>query len=146
ILREYDIRGTVGKTLGVADAYAIGRAFGTVVLREGKGPKAVCVGYDGRLSSPELEAALVRGLTESGVEAWRVGRGPTPLLYFSVFHLRAGGGIMVTGSHNPKDENGFKFMYGTRSFYGENIVRLGKIAAAGDYATGEAPAKSTPAF
>ena len=141
VLREYDIRGTVGQTLSTADARAIGRAFGTLVQREGKGPKAVCVGYDGRLSSPSLEAALVQGLTEAGIEVWRVGRGPTPLLYFAVFHLKAGGGIMVTGSHNPKDQNGFKFMFGTHSFFGDDIARLGKLATAGDYVSGTGKAK-----
>ena len=73
VLREYDIRATVGQTLSALDAHAIGRAFGTLVVREGKGPKVVCVGYDGRLSSPELEAGLVRGLTESGVDVVRIG-------------------------------------------------------------------------
>ncbi len=141
VLREYDIRGTVGQTLSALDAHAIGRAFGTLVVREGKGPKVVCVGYDGRLSSPELEAGLVRGLTESGVDVVRIGLGPTPMLYFSVFHLKAGGGIMVTGSHNPKDQNGFKFMFGTHSFFGEDITRLGKLASAGDYVSGAGTAK-----
>ena len=105
ILREYDIRGIVGKTLSAEDARAIGRGFGSLVCRAGG--KAVCVGYDGRLSSPELEKALVDGLTQAGVDVWRVGRGPTPMLYFATRVYDADGGIMVTGSHNPPDHNGF---------------------------------------
>src|SRR4029079_12078352 len=79
-LREYDIRGTVGRTLSDADAFAVGRCFGSIVARRGAG--TVAVGYDGRLSSPQLEAALAKGLSASGVEAVRIGRGPTPMLYY----------------------------------------------------------------
>ena len=87
ILREYDIRGVVGQTLSVADARALGRGFGTSLRRAG-GAKA-CVGYDGRLSSPELEAALVEGLSACGPTVLRVGRGPTPMLYFAAVTLEA---------------------------------------------------------
>ncbi len=80
-MREYDIRGIVGKTLGAADAYAIGRSFGTLVRRGGGA--GVAVGRDGRESSPVLEGALVRGLTESGVDVVRIGLGPTPMLYYA---------------------------------------------------------------
>jgi len=108
VLREYDIRGIVGQTLSAADADAVGRAFATLVREAGGG--TVCIGYDGRLSSPELEAAAVEGLRSAGVEVWRVGRGPTPMLYYAAVTLKAGGGIMITGSHNPPDYNGFKMM------------------------------------
>ena len=137
ILREYDVRGTYGRTLSEADARALGRSFGTVLRREGGGTRRVCVGYDGRVSSPALEAALVEGLISTGLEVLRVGRGPTPLLYYSVFHTNAGGGIMVTGSHNPPDQNGFKLMLGRKAFHGANIARLGLIAAASDFETGK---------
>jgi phosphomannomutase len=80
-LREYDIRGIVGETLGPDDAHAIGRGFGTRVRRHGG--TRVAVGYDGRVSSVELEAALVRGLTETGIDVVRVGLGPTPMLYYA---------------------------------------------------------------
>lgn len=132
ILREYDIRGVVGKSLTTQDAEAIGRSFGIVVAREtaNAGRPRVCVGYDGRLSSPDIEKALVAGLTAAGVDALRVGLGPTPMLYFAVHELKADGGIMVTGSHNPPDYNGFKFMLGTKPFFGEQIQELGSIAAA----------------
>ena len=104
-LREYDIRGIVGKTLHGTDAFAIGRVFGSIVAANGG--RTVAVGYDGRLSSPELEPELVRGLVESGMEVVRIGRGPTPMLYFAATTLPTDGGIMVTGSHNPPDYNGF---------------------------------------
>ena len=101
ILREYDIRGVIDDTLSADDAYAIGRAFGTVIVRNGG--QAVCVGYDGRLSSPEMEQAVVDGLNDCGIDAIRVGLGPTPMLYFAVNILDAAGGIMVSGSHNPPE-------------------------------------------
>ena len=129
-LREYDIRGVVGRTLHAADAFAIGRSFGTVVSRAGG--HTVAVGYDGRLSSPELAAALVEGLKASGMEVLRVGRGPTPMLYFAATTLKTDGAVMVTGSHNPPDYNGFKMMLGRRAFFGADIQDLGRIAAAGD--------------
>src|SRR5207248_3102803 len=93
ILREYDIRGVVGKTLFAADAHALGRAFATTVAQAGG--KKVAVGYDGRLTSPELEVALVDGLAEGGVDVVRTGRGPTPMLYFAAATLGVDGGIMV---------------------------------------------------
>lgn len=136
ILREYDIRGVIGETLSAADAETLGRAFGTVV--RGRGGAKVALGYDGRVSSPELEEAVAKGLRASGVTPLRIGRGPTPLLYFSVYELDADGGIMVTGSHNPPDHNGFKLMLGKASFFGKQIQELGRLAEAGDFAEGEA--------
>ena len=128
LLREYDIRGIVGRTLGPDDATAIGRSFGTLIRRQGG--RRVAVGYDGRLSSPELAAALVAGLNAAGVDALRIGLGPTPMLYYAVHRLEADGGVMVTGSHNPPDYNGFKFMAGHKAFFGEDIQQLGRLAAA----------------
>jgi phosphomannomutase len=127
ILREYDIRGTVGRNLGQRDAWALGRAFGAVLAEAGAA--TCCVARDGRESSPMLEGALANGLRESGIEVWRLGLGPTPMLYFATVTLAAGGGIMVTGSHNPPDMNGFKLMLGKRSFFGADIARIGEIAA-----------------
>ncbi len=129
-LREYDIRGIVGQTLTEADAFAIGRCFGTIVARNGG--KTVAVGYDGRLSSPAMEAALVRGLRASGMEAVRIGRGPTPMLYYTASTIGADGGIMVTGSHNPPNYNGFKMMLGRKPFFGTQIRDIGRMAAEGD--------------
>jgi phosphomannomutase len=129
-LREYDIRGVVGKTLSGADAFAIGRCFGSIVAREGG--KKVVVGYDGRLSSPELETQLVAGLVACGLEVARIGCGPTPMLYFASYELKADGAVMVTGSHNPPDYNGFKMMLGKKPFFGPQIQQIGRMAAAGD--------------
>ena len=144
ILREYDIRGVVGKTLGREDAVALGRAFGTVVRRAGGG--RVCVGYDGRLSSPELEAALAEGLMACGLSVLRVGLGPTPMLYYAAVTLEADGAVMVTGSHNPPAHNGFKLMLGKASFFGAQIQELGAIAAAGDFETGAGTVEDHPVF
>jgi phosphomannomutase len=130
ILREYDIRGIVGQSLFTADAHAIGRAFAATltVTDAASARKRVAVGYDGRLSSPELEAALVDGLAEGGADVVRIGRGPTPMLYFAAATLAVDGGIMVTGSHNPPDHNGFKLVLGGKAFFGEAIQKLGQTA------------------
>src|SRR5262245_1927141 len=131
ILREYDIRGVVGETLHARDAHAVGLAFGTAV--RGGGGRTVSVGYDGRLSSPELEAALVEGLRACGLTVWRIGLGPTPMLYFATTTIPADAGIMVTGSHNPPDQNGFKMMLRGAAFYGEAIQNLARVASAGAF-------------
>jgi len=130
VLREYDIRGIVGSTLYAADAFAIGRAFGSIVARAGG--TRVAVGYDGRLTSPRLEQALVDGLRASGMEVLRIGRGPTPMLYYTATTLQTDGAVMVTGSHNPPDYNGFKMMLGRKPFFGEQILQIGKLAETGD--------------
>lgn len=144
ILREYDVRGIVGQTLSEADARALGRAFGSIIQRGG-GERA-CVGYDGRLSSPALEAAVVEGLAACGLKVLRVGLGPSPMLYFAVHTLGADGGIMVTGSHNPPNHNGFKMMRGTASFFGGDIQRLGEIAASADFERGDGSVQDHPVF
>ncbi len=134
-LREYDVRGVVGRTLHPADAFAIGRVFGSIVSAQPSGNgggHTVAVGYDGRLSSPDLEAELVRGLVASGIEVLRVGRGPTPMLYYAAATLGTDGGVMVTGSHNPPDYNGFKMVLANKPFFGRQITDLGARAAAGD--------------
>lgn len=144
ILREYDVRGVVGKTLSTADAEALGRAFGTRVARDGG--RRVSVGRDGRLSSPDMEAAVVAGLRAAGIDVLRVGGCPTPALYFSVYELKTDGGIMITGSHNPPDYNGFKMMIGTRPFFGADIQTLGPIAANGDYTEGAGTVEDVDLF
>ncbi|MBA3896421.1 MAG: phosphomannomutase/phosphoglucomutase [Sphingomonadaceae bacterium] len=133
-LREYDIRGIVGETLGEADAYAIGRGFGTRVRRNG-GTRAA-VGYDGRMSSPALEAALVRGLRESDVDVVRVGLGPTPMLYYAEATLEVDGGVQITGSHNPAEYNGFKMVLAHAPFFGADIQNLAALAESGDWEEG----------
>lgn len=137
ILREYDIRGVVGETLSADDAYYIGRAFATRALQAAQANQRICVGRDGRLSSPELEEALVDGLRDAGAEALRIGLGPTPMLYYAVYTLKAAGGVMVTGSHNPPSHNGFKFMLGAKPFYGEDIQKLGVMASQGQFLSGQ---------
>lgn len=134
-LREYDIRGIIGETLGEADAYAIGRGFATLLGRAGG--RKVAVGYDGRVSSPMLEAALMKGITESGLDAVSIGLGPTPMLYYAEAVLDdVDGGIQITGSHNPANYNGFKMVFQGRPFFGADIQKLGTMAAAGDWAEG----------
>ncbi len=135
ILREYDIRGVVGETLNPADVRAVGRAFGTLVVREGG--QRVCVGYDGRVSSPMLEAALVDGLIACGLQVERIGLGPTPMLYYATRERGADAGLMITGSHNPPNYNGIKMMLGKGPFYGQSILDLGTRAAAADYVNGQ---------
>jgi phosphomannomutase len=130
VLREYDIRGMIGETLAPEDAFAIGRCFGSILAREG-GRRAV-VGYDGRLSSPDLEPQLVAGLRACGLEVVRIGLVATPMLYFAAYALEADGAVMVTGSHNPPNYNGFKMMKGKKPFFGKDIQDIGRMAAAGD--------------
>jgi phosphomannomutase len=144
ILREYDIRGIVGETLSTDDAVAIGQAFGSLIVESGGA--RVCVGYDGRQSSPDMEAALVKGLTSTGVNVDRIGRGPTPMLYFATVEGGADGGIMVTGSHNPPTHNGFKMMHGRKPFYGQDIKNLDRRALEGQFKSGQGAAKDAPAF
>lgn len=132
ILREYDIRGIVGRTLTMSDALAVGRTLGTIVAA-GSGRVAV-VGFDGRMSSPGLEEELCRGLGSCGLYVLRIGMVPTPCLYFAAKALNAALGIMVTGSHNPAEYNGFKIMVRGMPFYGEDIQRLKDLAARGVWA------------
>ena len=136
ILCAYDIRGIVGETIFAATARAVGGAFATVVAGR-RGRARICVGYDGRVSSSDLEGAMVEGLRASGAEVTRIGRGPTPMLYFAVKTLDADGGIMVTGSHNPPDHNGFKMTLAGAPFYGDDIRALGTIVAEGALGRGE---------
>ena len=135
VLREYDIRGIIGETLSPDDARAIGRTFGSM-LREAGGSR-VAVGYDGRVSSPILEHALVEGLTAAGCDAVRVGMGPTPMLYYAeASDDEIDGGIQITGSHNPANYNGFKMVFQGRPFFGADIQELGRRSAAGEWADG----------
>jgi phosphomannomutase len=136
VLREYDIRGIIGETLGADDARAIGRGFGTLLARAGG--KKVAVGYDGRVSSTMLEEALVEALMATGLDVVRVGMGPTPMLYYAEASMPdVDGGIQITGSHNPANYNGFKMVFQGRPFFGADILKLGQMAAAGDWLEGQ---------
>ena len=134
ILREYDVRGIVGDTLTEADAYALGRGYASLARDEGA--SRIAVGRDGRSHSLDLETALIRGLTDGGLDVVRVGMGPSPMLYFATYHLGVDGGIQVTGSHNPSDYNGFKMLLKGGSVFGEAIQALGRRCAAGEWSEG----------
>ena len=135
ILREYDVRGVVGKTLSTYDALALGRSFGTVVKRRGGG--TIAVGYDGRISSPDMAAQVIEGILSTGVDVVSIGLGPTPMLYYAVKELHTSAGVMITGSHNPSEYNGFKMLHDSGPVYGEAILELGQISKAGDHEKGE---------
>src|SRR5438067_9659835 len=134
ILREYDIRGIVGDTLTETDAYALGRTYAAFARDEGA--RRLAVGRDGRLHSGMLEAALVRGLTEGGIDVMQIGMGPSPMLYFATHYLDVDGGMQVTGSHNPADYNGFKLLLKGRSVFGQEIQALGRRSASGHWSEG----------
>lgn len=134
VLREYDIRGIVGKTLSVADAYATGRAFGSMLVATGG--TVACLGYDGRVSSVALSQAMSKGLQECGLKVINVGLGPTPMLYYAVKLLKAAGGVMITGSHNPAEYNGFKMTTYSGPVFGDKILEIGKMAASEAYVHG----------
>lgn len=126
IFREYDIRGTFNKTFFASDAYEIGLRFATILQEKNKNP-LVCVGRDGRLSSPDLTTALIQGLREAGADILDIGLGPTPMLYYSTKITPAVAGIMVTGSHNPSNDNGLKLTLKELPFFGEQIQNLKKV-------------------
>ncbi len=133
IFKAYDVRGIVPSTLTEEVAEALGRAFGTAARKEGE--TTVAVGRDGRLSGPSLSAALVRGLTSTGVDVIDVGMCTTPMLYFAASTL-CSSGIQVTGSHNPKDYNGFKMVLAGRAIYGDEIQALRKTIESEGWDTG----------
>jgi phosphomannomutase/phosphoglucomutase len=135
IFKAYDIRGIVGKTLDAGIARQIGMAFGAAV--RAKGESSVVVGRDGRLSGPELCAALAEGLQAAGVDVIDIGMVATPLVYFATHALEAKSGVMVTGSHNPPDYNGFKMVLGGEAIYGEAIQALYHAIAKGDKPAGK---------
>ena len=127
IFKAYDIRGVVGTTLDEALAEHLGKAFGTEALKLGE--KAVAVGRDGRLSGPSLVDALIRGLKSTGLDVVDIGAVTTPMLYYVAATRGKHGcnsGIQVTGSHNPKDYNGFKMVLAGRAIYGDDIQALRK--------------------
>lgn len=131
IFRDYDIRGIFEKNLYPEHAYNIGRAFGTYLHR--KNLRKICVGNDCRKSSDILTYKLIKGLTYSGMEVTELGVCHTPMMYYTVNKFKMDAGIMVTGSHNPAEYNGFKFMLGTDPFYGEDIKNLEKMIETQDF-------------
>jgi len=140
IFREYDIRGIDGRDLTPESVEQIGRGIGTVMQRAGK--QRITVGRDCRPSSSPYRDALVAGLNRSGVSVIDIGVVPTPVLYYSIFELRTDGGVMITGSHNPSEYNGFKTCIGTESIHGARIQEIYDVIAAGEYAQGEGSVSS----
>ena len=134
IFREYDIRGIADKELLDAGIVDLGRAIGTYLQRH-NGPK-VNLGRDCRLSSDRLRNALMQGLKASGCQVTDIGVVPTPVLYYSAVHLKADGAVMITGSHNPADYNGFKVVAGPTTIHGEQIQEVRRIMETGDYLSG----------
>ncbi len=135
VLREYDIRGIIGETLGPDDARAIGRGFATLLRRAGG--SRIVVGYDGRVSSPILAHALIEGINASGCDVVNIGMSATPTLYYAEASAEdVDGGIQITGSHNPANYNGFKMVFQGRPFFGKDILTIGQMAEAGDWDSG----------
>ncbi|NKB88008.1 MAG: phosphomannomutase [Acidobacteria bacterium] len=140
IFRAYDIRGVVDKDLDADIVEAIGRAFGTLVRREGG--RRVLVGRDGRLTSPEMAAAFTRGANAAGCDVLDAGPVPTPMLYFGIRHLDADGGVVITASHNPAEYNGVKSVLGKRTLFGEDIQQIRQMIETEDFETGEGTVES----
>ncbi|HIE42603.1 MAG TPA: phosphomannomutase, partial [Nitrospinaceae bacterium] len=134
IFREYDIRGIVGKDLTPETVQLIGQAIGTYLKRQGG--KSLVVGWDVRSSSVEFRDILSKALTSTGCDVIDIGMVPTPVSYFALHHLKADGGVMITGSHNPPEFNGFKISHGLNSLYGKKIQALKALIGAKDFETG----------
>lgn len=136
IFRMYDIRGIAETELTDDVVELIGKAYGTIIRKKRIG-KEVAVGFDARKSSPRIKEALCKGIISTGVDIIDIGNSPTPLLYFSVFHYGLDGGVMVTGSHNPKEYNGLKMMVGEETLYGESIQKIKDIILRNDFMNGK---------
>lgn len=132
--REYDIRGRFPEDLDADSVYRLGLSVGAYYLANGA--RKISVGRDCRLSSPDLKEALAKGLVESGMKVIDIGMAPTPVLYFSIFHLGLDGGVQITGSHNPPEYNGFKICLGKTTIYGDEIQKIGKIYDKGHFKKG----------
>jgi phosphomannomutase/phosphoglucomutase len=126
IFREYDIRGVVGRDYDAEFSFLLGKAFGSLVREWNRDAQRVSVGRDARLSSDTLSARLIQGIVSTGIDVYDIGLCPTPLQYFSLYHLNLAGGIMLTGSHNPPEYNGFKLSVGKQTIFGEEIQRIKK--------------------
>lgn len=146
IFREYDIRGVYEKDFDLDFAYQLGRAFVTYLSLEGKKNPQLTIGYDARISSPEICKSLLKGFTDGGAHVKILGLITTPMSYFSMFHLNADGGIMITGSHNPPDYNGFKISVGKSTIFGKDILRLGEIVDSKEYVSGQGSSENYDIF
>ncbi|MFB3887705.1 MAG: phosphomannomutase, partial [Thermodesulfobacteriota bacterium] len=135
IFREYDIRGIVGEDFSLADVERIGQGYGTYLHQHGG--KSAVVGRDCRPSSPSINEALLKGLLRTGTHVIDIGVCPTPLLYFALRNLSAGGGLMITASHNPPEYNGFKVCLGPDTIFGEEIQKFRRLLRAGKFMSGQ---------
>ena len=135
VFREYDIRGIVNRDLTEDFVYLFGKGCGTYFARHRV--RKIALGRDCRLSSPSFRNRFLEGITETGCHVIDVGVVPTPLLYFALFNLNVEGGIQITGSHNPPDNNGFKICLGTSTIYGEEIQKIRHIMELGEFVTGK---------
>ena len=142
LFREYDIRGIVGKELTEDIAEHIGRAYGSLAVRAGA--KAVAVGRDGRISAMQMRQAVLKGLLGCGLDVVDIGVCPTPLLYYAIFTLPVGGGVMITASHNPPEYNGFKLCLGKDSMHGDAIQALKDDIDKGQFETGQGTVSEHP--
>jgi len=134
IFREYDIRGIVGPDLTDETVTIVAKAIGTFFRQNGA--KRIAIGFDARMSSPRFRDLLVKNFNDCGIDCVSVGRVPTPVLYFAVFTKAVDGGVMITGSHNPPDHNGFKICLGKSTLFGSQIQEIKEIALSGEFATG----------
>jgi len=135
IFREYDIRGVADRDLTGEAVEAIGKAYGTYLKRKKK--STISIGRDARVSSPRIHKALLKGILSTGLDVVDIGFATTPCLYYSIYHLKLDGGIMITGSHNPPDQNGLKMCIGQASLFGSQIQELLKIIEKGDFEKGK---------
>ena len=146
IFREYDIRGVYERDFDVAFANLLGKALVSFLAKKGIQNPLMTVGHDARLSSPDITKAVVDGMVASGAQVLTLGLVTTPISYFSMFHLNAAGGIMVTGSHNPPDYNGFKISCGKTTLFGDEIQALRKIIEQNDFVVGQGSHKELDIF
>ena len=135
IFREYDIRGIVGEQLTDETVAVLGKAIGTFFRKNGA--KRIAVGFDARISSPVFRDLLVEGFTATGCDTVLIGRVPTPVLYHTVYTKDVDGGVMITGSHNPPDHNGFKICLGKATLFGSQIQEIKQIALSGEFSMGD---------
>ena len=146
IFREYDIRGVYEKDFDNDFAYQLGQSFVCFLKEKGKESPTVTIGYDARLSSPPISDSLIAGIMDSGGHVVFLGLITTPVSYFSMFHLEADGGIMVTGSHNPPDYNGYKISCGKSTIFGDEIQQLRRIMEKGEFLKGTGSKKEYDIF
>ena len=142
IFRAYDIRGVVNESLNEGIVELIGKAIATEAIAQGQ--KAMCVGYDGRLSSPSYCEALTKGIISTGLDVINIGQVPTPILYFATHHFETGSGVMITGSHNPSNYNGFKMMIGGNTLAGDDIQKLYNRIVLQDFSQGQGARSDQP--